>query len=66
MSKDLEQVAMAILRENDRGDLVVPFKVLGSMKAEGGDSLVLADLIHPNPVGHAVIADAFANACHIE
>lgn len=37
-----------------------------TMKSQGGDTLVLPDLIHPNPAGHAVIADAFANATLIE
>ncbi len=33
-----------------------------AMKAGGGDALVLPDQVHPNPAGHAVIADAFAAA----
>ena len=37
-----------------------------SMQSQGGDTLALPDLIHPNPAGHAVIADAFANATLIE
>ena len=32
------------------------------MTAEGGDALVLPDCVHPNPDGHAVIANAFAAA----
>ena len=33
-----------------------------AMQAAGGDALVLPDHVHPNPAGHAVIADAFAAA----
>jgi lysophospholipase L1-like esterase len=36
-----------------------------TMQARGGDALVLPDHVHPNPAGHAVIADAFAAATHI-
>jgi lysophospholipase L1-like esterase len=32
------------------------------MQAHGGDALVLPDHVHPNPAGHAVIAEAFAAA----
>lgn len=37
-----------------------------AMQAEGGDALVLPDHVHPNPAGHAVIADAFAAATLVD
>lgn len=34
--------------------------------AEGGDDLILPDHVHPNPAGHTVIAQAFADATRLE
>lgn len=65
-SREGFEAFVAAVHELARETGVFYAPVYDSMKAERGDSLVLADLIHPNPAGHAVIADAFANACHIE
>ena len=35
------------------------------MTASGGDSLISADHVHPNDIGHASIAEAFAGALRL-
>ena len=44
----------------DAGTFYAP--VNERMAAEGGDALILADNVHPNPAGHARIAAIFAEA----
>lgn len=61
-SREAFEIYVTTVRElaHDLGTFYAP--VNEAMQARGRDALVLPDHVHPNPTGHAVIADAFAAA----